>query len=274
MFKKLVISVLIISLIGSISGQVFAKESIQVTEHSIQNILAMPKKDITFIKGGFDDLSDMEYTYTSNSKKYKAIEKTSPDLTHVDSEIYEETTTGEFELIANLMVEVNGAVVETTITPSNGEPKFVDTFIKPEPTDANTFSPELNTLGDRGDYPISSWTHYGTFNYSTKIKKYTVAAVTAVISGIVGASTMGAGAAATISSTTGLIAYIVDDQIEDIWYTDFVYYKTLLPPDPKMFRMKVAEKTVHYFYSDSNRDNLMKGSPITSEFWLDGYKKN
>lgn len=71
-----------------------------------------------------------------------------------------------------------------------------------------------------------------------------------------------------------LIAYIVDDQIEDIWYTDFVYYKTLLPPDPKMFRMKVAEKTVHYFYSDSNRDNLMKGSPITSEFWLDGYKKN
>lgn len=140
--------------------------------------------------------------------------------------------------------------------------------------DANTFSPELNTLGDRGDYPISSWTHYGTFNYSTKIKKYTVAAVTAVISGIVGASTMGAGAAATISSTTGLIAYIVDNQIEDIWYTDFVYYKTLLPPDPKMFRMKVAEKTVHYFYSDSNRDNLMKGSPITSEFWLDGYKKN
>lgn len=279
-FKRFVSSILIASLISVIPGQLFAQNSTE--NQSIKEILAQPKHDITFIKGGFDDLNDLEYTYTSNFKKYKAVEKTSPDLKHVESEIYEEKTNGEFELIAELTVEVEGDVVETTITPANKETPTVDTFVKPDISEAKSFEIVNEPVGSianqnsasisANNLPVSDWYHYGNFFYSTKIVKYTVAAVAAIIAGIVGSSSLGPAAAAWIGSSTALIAYIIDDQIEDIWYTDKVYYKTVIPPDPDMFRMKVAEKTTHTFYSDSGRTQHMQGSPIESEFWLEGYR--
>jgi hypothetical protein len=270
-----------VSLISVIPGQIFAQEAEEIPNLSTKEILELPKRDITFIKGSFEDLSDLEYTYTSNSKKYKVIESASADLTDVESKIYEESLTGEFELIADLTVNVEGGVVETTITPTNKEAQTVETFTRPSLSEAKAVEifdqPLINTETSSitpyaNNYPISDWYHYGNFFYSTKITKYTIAAVSAAITGIVSASTLGAGTIATITAINTLTSYIIGDQIGDIWYTDKVYYKTLVPPDPIIFRIKVAEKTTHTFYSDSSRTQHMKGSPIESEFWLKGYQ--
>lgn len=299
-FKRILCTVLTIVLVTSIPIQAFGEESATSSKnHPIQDILNVPKENLNFIKGGYDDLSHLEYTYSSKGKNYKVIEDTTDNLAQVNSTIFEQDTSGNFVELAKLTVEVKSSTIETVITPANsievqsqstnsfkgGSNKIVEIFERPNVSNAEgTFidsniekslaeESSLATLASNpSGLPISDWHHYGNFFYSTKIAKYTIAAVAVTITGIVSVlKILSPGAKATINSTTTLVAFIVDDRIGDIWYTDKVYYKTVVPPDPNMFRMKVAEKTIHTFYSDSGRTQHMKGSPITTEHWLRGY---
>lgn len=137
----------------------------------------------------------------------------------------------------------------------------------------NNSEPKLATNSNPSGLPISGWNHYGNYFYSTKIALYTVAAVTATITIIVSRSVeLVKDAAAFVGGITSFVGYVLDKEIPEIWYTDKVYYKTVVPNNPNQFRMKVAEKITHTFYEDSARTKHMKGSPITSEFWLRGYE--
>lgn len=277
--KKSITTVLALSLGLSIPAEVFASNSntsISNETQSVEEILSLPKKDITFIKGGYNDLSHVEYTYTSNEEQFKVIEDSNNDLSHVQSTIYKKNDLGEFDKFAEQTVDVKGSIVVTT---KIGDKKTVENIARPQVIDnssANSVTKDSYSTNEfsanSSNLPISDWQYYGTFKYSTTIVKYTIVAVTAIIAGIVStATTLGAGTQATISGTTTLVSYIVNDQVPKIYYTNKVYYKTVVPPNPNQLRIKVAEKTTHTFYSDETRTKQLPGSPITSNFHLEGY---
>ena len=290
-YKKVTATILAASLLIPVAGQSFAYGSVNsqvesasivnlrsLDSSSIEQLLDSPKENISFVKGNYGD-SEIEYTYTSSGREWKAIEKTSSDFKKLNSDIYLKNDKGEYELFVNFEMDmVSRYKAEITITPQNGEEPLKE-VIDNTPQQAgfefineqSSLSEDIETRNPSG-LPISAWNHYGNFFYNTKIAKYTISYVTNIVVGLVGYSALGLAGAIVVSSTTELVAEIVKDKIPDIWYTDKVYYKTVVPPNPNMFRMKVAEKTTHTFYSDSGKTKHRKGSPITSEVWLDGYK--
>lgn len=277
--KKSITMLLALSLSLSTSTEIFAANSntsVSNETQSVEDTLSLPKKDITFIKGGYNDLSHVEYTYTSNEEQFKVIEDSNNDLTHVQSTIYKKNDLGAFDKFAEQTVDVKESIVVTT---KIGDKETVETIARPQAVEDNSVasvikdSYSVSELSmNSSNLPISDWQYYGTFKYSTDIVKYTIVAVSVIIAGIVStATTLGAGTQATISGINTLVTYIVNDQVPKIYYTNKVYYKTVVPPNPNQLRMKVAEKTTHTFYSDETRTKQLPGSPITSNFHLEGY---
>ena len=72
-------------------GNVIADNVKYLDIKEVENILAQPKQNITFIKGGYDDISHLEYTYSSAGRDFKVVEYTNDDYTVVDSTIYIKT---------------------------------------------------------------------------------------------------------------------------------------------------------------------------------------
>ncbi|WP_017814247.1 hypothetical protein [Paenibacillus shenyangensis] len=141
----------------------------------------------------------------------------------------------------------------------------------------SAISTETNTLSvnNPSGLPISDWQHQGNFFYTTTVPIHTVNAVNILVGYIVNKTDgLGKKATARITSTLAIVTYIVNNFIPKIWYTDKVYYKTVVPNDPNKFKMKVAEKRIHTFYEDAGRTKNMQGSPVTSETWLEGYSGN
>lgn len=278
--KKSITIILALSLTLSTSSvEVFAANentSISEDSQSAENILSLPKSNIKFIKGSYNDLSHVEYTYTSNQENFKVIEDSNTDLSNVQSTIYKQDSSGEYTKFAEQNVSVKESI---TVKTKIGDKETIETIARPQVIEDNPItsvtkdSYSVNELSiNSSNLPISDWQYYGTFKYSTTIVKYTIVAVAAIISGIVAtATTLGTGTQAAISSTTAVVSYIVNDQVPKIYYTNKVYYKTVVPPNPNQLRMKVAEKTTHTFYSDEARTKQLPGSPVTSNFHLEGY---
>lgn len=110
------------------------------------------------------------------------------------------------------------------------------------------------------------------FNYSTKIQQYTVTGVSLIITGIVSASSLGVGSVIAITAVNGIVTEIIKDHIGTVYYTDHVYYKKVIPPQSGQFAMKVAERNVRYFFSDSSRTQVISGSPVYTTSYVNGYE--
>lgn len=273
--KKIVCLILAIplSITASISGYAATTDSTAKKDIPYSSVLTLPKENITFIKGDYTHLGDLEYTYTSGGKHYKVKESSDEALNRVDSEILELNSNGNYVKIAEQTVRKNSSnVVCTTI--ENGE-KSVNTIPLPKvssPTlsQGNTLS---TAIASTQNLPTTNWIFYGVFYSSTRIYAYTITAVSSIILGIVSASTFGVGTAIAISTTTRLVAQIVTDQIPNIYYKDYVYYKTVIPPEPGQYAMKVAEENTRCFFSDSARTQQLEGSPVTTDTYLRGYEE-
>lgn len=83
---------------------------------------------------------------------------------------------------------------------------------------------------------------------------------------------IGVSAKIVAGSATSMAVFIVGHEIETVYYSDMDYYNTVIPDDPRMFRMKVADRNIFRFYSDSARRNQIKG-PIETEEYLSGYQE-
>lgn len=114
--------------------------------------------------------------------------------------------------------------------------------------------------------PVTPWVYWGQSKTSTNITRYTIAAIGALITGIVSASSLGTAATITYTVINAIVQKICDDCIPKVWYTDDVYYKYIQSPT---HTNRVAELTYHAFYSDSNRTANIGYS--TSKVWLNGY---
>ncbi|MEK4366295.1 hypothetical protein MKX68_27980 [Paenibacillus sp. FSL M8-0212] len=293
-YKKFACAVLAASLLLPTSSQVFAGiESISsqsvsqdnvdfsnLDSQSIEEVMELPKDNISFIKGNYGD-QNIEYTYTSAGREWKAVENSSSDYKELHSEIYLKNDNGDYELFTTMDVKnISATKIDLTFTPENGKASYnetIDMTFQPAGVEILDNQPQermsITAAADNpSGLPISDWNHYGNFFYNTKVTKYTISFVTNIVVGLVSYSTLGIGGVVVTTAVTNLVSEIVKDNIPDLWYTDKVYYKTVVPPEPGMFRMKVAEKTIHTFYSDSARTKHVKGSPITTEVWLRGYK--
>lgn len=245
-------------------------ESLDIQE--VQNVLAQPKHNISFLKGGYDDISHLEYTYTSNGINFKVIEDTNDSYTSVYSTIYIENKDGIFGKFATQNVKIDSSIVTATFE-ANGQ---IDTETFSLETISN-IPLELKDISDSpisikssyNGFPVTDWTYYGTFNYSNRILKYTISAVTALITGIVTASTLGTGAGIVAGTAASVVSSIVTEHMPTVFYSVTMYFKSTIPEEGT-FGMHVAEKDITKFYSDSDRTDQI-GDTITSISYLDGY---
>ncbi|WP_411349024.1 hypothetical protein [Paenibacillus sp. WLX2291] len=282
----------------TVTNNVYSTSS-QLNSKDIETILSAPKENLTFIKGDFEHTDHLEYTYTNNENTYKIIEDTYGESLGTDSILYKEEGPGSYEAIGKYSLRIVNGNANYTISAIDLNQNSVNSLQSESNTnqiEAITGTIELNKVervesgassvptsnqtlttnaSNPSGLPISAWQHQGNFFYTTTIAIHTINAVNIAIGYIVNTSgEIGKKATAKITGIAALVTYIVNNGIPKIWYTDKVYYKTVLPADPNQFRMKVAEKRIHTFYEDADRTKNMKGSPVTSEFWLEGYSDN
>lgn len=201
------------------------------------------------------------YTYSEGDKNYKVIEHANEDLTYVKSEIYVENSFGVFVLESSAVTE---AIDNKIITEKKYDSKItkdvidLDSMVNPVLSADDTSAKNI-LRGPIDDY--SDWTYWATQQYSYRITTYTLVSVTAIVAYV--ANYFGAPGAA-VAGIAGVVAYIIDDQTERVWYTVEIYYKYLLMDGG--YRYKVAEKAKEWHYSDENRSQFI--GVTTSENWL------
>lgn len=267
LFKKILCIVIASILLSTNTIMVFANDNKPVT-----SVLDMEKENFIYLEGEVGD-TRLVYTYTSDNKLYKVIENASDNFDLVNSVIYVDQGDDNFVKYATQTLVMKDGIITITINENGVSSKEqIDTnprmrTINPalanqKSTNAISYiSPFANLPVDGGGgdswngMPVSAWIYYGTYRNSTKIAHYTVTAVTQVLAALSGY--LGVPGAVVVSAITGVVSEIVKDNIPHIWWTDSVYHKTCIPPDPNMFRKFVAERTYRDVYSNSARTDLI-----------------
>lgn len=225
------------------------------------SLLKLEKNNYTYINGKLGD-TNVTYTYTSENKIFKVTETASDNFDAVNSIIYVKNNDGKFIEYATQKLTVEDNVITITIN-ENGllttdtiiihkkektiekESLYNHSLINQAPLNTIYGNPSWNGM------PVSLWIYYGAYTGSSDIKRYTSAAVLAMLTTIV-ASLFGISGEVVVAGISAVVAVIVQDQTPRIWWRDHVYYQTCIPPEDWMFKMKVAEYTHAYIYSDSS----------------------
>lgn len=253
-------------------GNVIADNVKYLDIKEVENILAQPKQNITFIKGGYDDISHLEYTYSSAGRDFKVVEYTNDDYTVVDSTIYIKNQDGTYEEFATQKLVIDSSIVTATFE-ANGQTS-TESFRLETPQNislrSNSISDSPISLNSSyNGSPVTDWQYWGTFNYSTRIVKFTVAAITSIIINIVSNSAFPGSAVIVSGIVSTIVVPIVENSIPTVYYTVTTYFKDVIP-EQGTFQMHVAEKNIYKYYSDSNRTKKI-GDTITTFNCLDGY---
>ncbi len=218
------------------------------------SLLKLEKNNYTYIKGTLGD-TNVIYTYTSGDKLFKVIETASDNFDAVDSTIYvrdndkfieyaTQKLTVEDDVIT-ITINENGLLTTDTIMIRQKENTTENLPINQAPLNTVYSNPSWNGM------PVSLWIYYGAYTGSSDVIRYTSAAVLAMLTTIV-ASFFGISGEVVVAGISAVAGVIIQDQTPRIWWRDHVYYQTCIPPEDWMFRMKVAEYTHAYIYSDSS----------------------
>lgn len=261
--------VLALSLTSLDNSVAFAQED--------KSILELDKSNYTYIKGKLGDTSVI-YTYTSDNKTFKVIEKASVNFDDVDSIIYIKSSNGQFVEYATQTLSVKDDVIYITIN-ENGRITTDTINIYHEKTSGienppNQSNGGLNSMSGPSwnGLPVdTTWHYYGTFNGDNNIVRYTSSAVLAILATIA-ASMLGIAGQCVVAGVSAIASIIIDDAIEQIWWTDYVYYQTVIPPEDWMLRRKVAEKSSTYVYSSSSKSSSDLIGNYTYTYYEDGYE--
>lgn len=235
----------------------FASTNITKNISNTDPLEAVPE-NFQYIYGKAGDLYSV-YTYSVNGIQYKVVDNASADWMNVKSEIYKMNSEHRFELYATETL-VHG-LNNITVTVDVDGNKDIEVFSKDNSNVGileeyrNSGICELNSKsGETFDgMPVSNWQYYGTFNDFKNITKYTVA----VVIGLIGFAVCNVASATWVKAvSTGVetvAQMVVADKISKVYYKCTSYYKTVLPSDSDMFRMKIAEQNHYVYYTDSNR---------------------
>ena len=107
----------------------------------------------------------------------------------------------------------------------------------------------------------TNWKYSQTLKTSSKIKKYTLLAVTAVITTAVTYSFLGPVGSAAANGISVIAQAIISDNIPNVWITHVFYLKFMSGT-----YMAVGEKKVTSVYKNSARTKRIK-SPVTTYYW-------
>lgn len=273
--KSLVVAIIIVTLFGS--NNCYAKATSSKSPNfssakEIENFLSRPKKNIHFIDGSYSSLKN-KYICTCDNYSLKICEKTNNNTVY--SRIYIKENKS-YKYLARLKTSIKGQNITYKFITPYGKLTRKESFERPainyEQKSLSNEKPGIYTMDSYDGMKVSGWKYYGTFKYSTKFKKYTVTAVGAAVGAVIGTSSLGVGAAVAASVSAQLIQQIINEHIKVLYYTDKVYYKTVIPPKKWMVKQKVAEKDIFYMYKNSTRTKSVKGSPKTVYHYKKGYK--
>ena len=214
------------------------------------DLLANEKRDYTYIEGKLGD-NNLVYTYVSNNKTFKVIEKSSDNYDRVDSIIYIKNSVGVFvkyatqkliveNNIITITINENGKVSTEKIVVSRHEKTIGKEKLFNQQDRILDYQNMLNGGPTWDGMPVSNWIYWGEQTGSSNIIRYTSAAVIAIIATIA-ASLFGIAGQCVVAGASAIAALIIEDSIEKIWWTANIYYQTCIPPEDWMFRRKVAD---------------------------------
>lgn len=220
--------------------------------------LTLVPEDFKYIYGKAGDLYSI-YTYSVNGVQYKVVDTASEDWMNVKSEIYQMNSNNEFELYATetLANNTDDIIVIIDINGNKDTEIFLNktiNYAKMEENNNEEICELSSTSGETFDgMSVSSWQYYGIFNDFKNITKYTVA----VVIDLIGFAVCNVAAATWVKAVSigveTVAQMVVSDKISKVYYKCTSYYKTVLPSNPDMFRMKIAEQNYYVYYTDSNR---------------------
>lgn len=243
------------------------KETVQIeqTEETTENL----KTNFNFINT--TDLDNIQYTYEENGKTYLVNESANSDLTVVETEIYE---VGEESnvLVENFTTYIEKSDTELVIS------KYVDDFLVDSSSiDLNSQSLKFNeksiinedttntitatgTYNGQIYYDASTGRYYTSWYYdhsttgSSTITKFTLTVVIGILSGI-------SGNPYVVGGITTAAQYIVDYLIEDIWWSQDIYFVHRITSDRKYYGSAVGIRYYTSFYSNRQRTSYI-GSDV------------
>lgn len=210
------------------------------------------------------NLAHVMYTYDEDGKSYKVVESMDSKLTNGNSKIYvKNIETGDYELDSTL-----------TTTVGNGKVTIKTTDVKTNNTTTDSLdlsAKNLNKMKQQGgihldyrepDENLTDWEYSAPFFGSSRIKRYTLIAVTGVIAGVIGSlgTPISGGASGAIGAVAGAI---VADEIPLVFWGQDVFYKYIIGTSTPG-----AERSLTTFYSDSGRNNQI-GDTIVNEYYSD-----
>lgn len=203
------------------------------------------------------DEQNINYSYELNGEFYKVEEEFTSDFKGVTSRIYKKDKQGEYQLDSKKVtsLDANNKLEIETETIKNNQ-KTIETFDiqKVDENDQNA-SINLDTIIEsRNDVSIqsgnlTSWQYSTTQKYSSKAKKFTVGALTIIITAAIPWTQ------AKVALQIANLAYQMN--AENVYFSIKVYYKYLTGT-----KLPRAEKNIAYVYADSKRTKLI-GGPIT-----------
>ncbi|MBT2282619.1 hypothetical protein J7E78_03585 [Paenibacillus polymyxa] len=269
--KKLITAALSIALCLEVVVPTVMLAAPNALEASVSQ-LSKEKQNFIFLEGKPGD-AHLVYTYESNGDTYKVEERANKDFTEINSTIYVKNAEGKFveHAIQNAIIDTQNSLFQVT-TNENGIIETETQNFGVDTTDLSTI-PNIPVRPDRGDLitpfdsymggAVSAW-YYGSWaDGSSRIERYTVTAVTALIFALATAANP---SAAVVTTTVGAVALtIVQDQVPLVFYKRrYAEKKSLVATT-----IIVGSKWDTIFYSNSARTSEIGRTTATK--FLSGY---
>ena len=234
-------------------SQVFAQST-----QSEQFIQSENSKRTNFNFISVEDLANIEYTYEENGITYKVIESSNLELSKVNTRIYEQVN-NQYILISSYETEIiiNDSNIELIkIEDGNNNIEVISLGEINKVYDGNVSELfEKIERGERsGKVTESYWLLHSSFDGSSKIKERTYSVVVILITGILALKFPSA--SPVLSGVTYLALDIIDEAIEDVYYTKKWYYKWPMR-DGQRLTPAFAERADAFFYTDNSRRTLI-----------------
>lgn len=206
-----------------------------------------------------DDIENFIYTYTENDIEYMVKEKSTEDYKHIESKIYVKNESDDYKLTETRTFDMNDGYITNQITNVNTRKVEIKKDNISELIISEDSKPALTNAKSSGS--TTGWKYSQTLKTSTKIKKYTLLAVTSIITSAVTYSFLGP-VGTTAANTINTIAQaIISDNIPNVWIKHVYYLKFLSGTS-----LAVGEKKITTVYSNSARTKRIK-SPVTTYYW-------
>lgn len=231
------------------------------------SVMAAEKPQKTNINYISTDLNHTEYTYDESGKSYKVVENTTEDLSTVYTKIYQLNEANEYTLIddyvTNIVKEGNDIVI-TEVNDGVVDKEVLQGAIAPSSIEEakNIYSVSAASSGTM----LTDWKYYGKSKGTNKFAVRTLSVITSVLSALAAAKMTKTIPVLLTVACERIAQYIIDDNLQIVYWTQYVYYKYILNIDPTFER---AEKNETFFYSDSSHDHFIDST--VDEYYVDGW---